>query len=183
MKRNMIKPLPMEDQPNVQRAPAGQKLQGRNEEGPVIRLYDSAGAALAKVQASREYWGNTLSNLSFQVSVAVIASELVLIKPDELTNNPFAVGTILFVLFGLVVNLYGSSRLQDMMNEVIEKARNDPGAWSAAYEEFKDKDGDWPFTIEINCWAKWLRWIKAYVPLFAVGLLICAVLYSRYGLS
>jgi hypothetical protein len=143
----------------------------------VLWRYPDPGAAQKDVQDDYEYWTGKLTDLSFQLSLAIIGANWAAFeKLDRILQNPWAKSSLSCVILGIAINLLGTKRLGELLRKRLKYAEADPGRWKREYVEAYGKAGHWPFTATTDGLARFLREIKTWFPLvagllFLIGLL------------
>lgn len=140
-------------------------------------LYATSGEALKAVKDDYHYWTEKLTESSFQLSLAVIAANwAVFSKVEKILSNVWAKSSLLLVLLCLAVNLLGAKRMGELHRKRVEYAESDSGRWGKEFSDTADKRDPWPFTNEIENLGRWMRELKAWLPI-AAGLAFLIALF------
>jgi hypothetical protein len=155
-------------------APNGKASLDARSEG----LYASPSEALKKVLDAYDYWSGKLTDISLQMSYALIGANWVIFgSVNGILASGWAKASIVFVLLALVSNVIAALALSELLNRRVDYAETDNPRWG---REFKDSSGRrvaWPFTDRINNTGKLLRWIKGVLTVASgVCLIIGAIL-------
>lgn len=165
--------------------PAAQKVQPTEITKPVpCSLYVTSADGLKAVQERYNYWTEKLTDSSFNLSLAVIASNWAVFgSVDKIINNSFSKLSIAAVLLSLAISLIGTHLIGKKLREQFYYAEDNGNKWEEEFEKFKKAKGKrnaWPFTDSIDNIAITLRWCKTWLP-FSGGVLFLIALWYPHS--
>lgn len=146
--------------------------------------YSNAGEAQKDVQDDYEYWTGKLTDLSFQLSLAIIGANWAAFgNLDTILHNRWAKASLASIILGIALNLLGTKQLGELLGKRLDHAKADPHQWEKEYAQYREGrggNGHWPFTATTDALARFLREIKTWAPLLA-GALFLIGLFSTHA--
>jgi hypothetical protein len=142
-----------------------------------VRLrYADAAEAQKGVQDDYEYWTGRLTDLSFQLSLAIIgANWAVFGNVAAILHNPWAKASLASIILGIGINLLGTKHLGELLDQRVEYANADHARWEAEYKAYAKGSAatkNWPFTAKTDGIARFLREVKTWAPVLAGSLFL-----------
>ncbi len=139
-------------------------------------LHTSAKEGLEKVQADYLYWTGRLTDLSFHLSLAVIAAHWAVFKDVEsLRGCTAALLSISLVIVSVAVSLGGAFCMGELHRRRVECAEANPTAWEREFQESLGTSNPWPSTKLIDSLGWWLRVCRVVLPILASALFLVAL--------
>ncbi len=143
--------------------------------------YSNAGDAQKDLQKDYEYWTGKLTDLSFQLSLAIIGANWAAFgNLEKILHNPWAKASLASIILGIAINLLGTKHLGELLDKRLGYAKADPGRWEKEYVAACRAPGHWPFTAKTDDLARFLRDVKTWAPLVA-GALFLIGLFATQG--
>ena len=149
------------------------------EEISVVSLYGTPADALKAVHERYNYWTEKLTDSSFQLSLAIIASNWAAFGTvDKILSNNWAKLSLASVLLSLGINLVGTNVIGEQLRNRVLYAEGNTKRWQEEFEAAIGEQSSWPYTDNIDKVAKKLRWGKTWLPLLGGVLFLLALLYQ-----
>jgi len=140
-------------------------------------LYAEPKDALAAVRNDYHYWTGKLTEASFHLSLSIIAANWAVFgNKDSVPKSSWSRVSIAAALISLGVSLIAAKKMGEMLGQRIEYAEADTERWRAEFEATSNTEDPWPYTKPINCYARFFRECKIWLPLGA-GILFLLALY------
>jgi hypothetical protein len=129
-------------------------------------IFETPNAALADVRDYYKGWTGRLTDQSFQLSMALIASNWAVFGSlNQILSNYFAKLSIGLVVIGLWLTLITSWLMSEFLRKRINYAEQDPQRWAREFEESRGKEFPWPYTEGIDSLGILLRFFKTIIPI------------------
>jgi hypothetical protein len=143
----------------------------------VLRRYSNAGEAQKDLQDDYEYWTGKLTDLSFQLSLAIIGANWAAFgNLETILRNTWAKLSLASIILGIAINLFGTKYLGEVLGKRLKYAEANPERWN---QEYSDPPEHWPFTAKSDALARFLREVKTWAPLIA-GTLFLIGLFATH---
>ena len=141
-------------------------------------LYADPGDAVKAVRDDYLYWTAKLTDSSFSLSAAVIgANWAVFGAVDRILKNPWSKWSVIVVLIGLGIGLFGAKKMSELHRERMEYAEADPVRWQKEFKETLGQINSWPFSDWIETLGRGLRECRTWLPLVG-GILFLIALFA-----
>jgi hypothetical protein len=139
-------------------------------------VYEKASDGLKAVREDYHYWTEMLTKRSLELSVALIAANWAVFgSVERVLQNAWSKLSIIVLILGVAIGLFGAWRMGEMHRLLWTKAENDPEWWQREYEAAAGTNKTWPFTSQIESFGDTLRKIKLAAPLLGGLLFIVAL--------
>jgi len=168
-----------DNHPEAPAAPAKVQDPGGSDPAPKGGLFDTPTAALKDIQDYYKGWTGRLTDQSFQLSMALIASNWAVFGSlNQILVNFYAKLSIGIVVIGLWLALLTTWFMGEALRKRIDYAEADPSRWAREFEESRGISAPWPSTEGIDQLAILLRMIKTFTPIAGGILFFLALVFS-----
>jgi hypothetical protein len=143
-----------------------------------VGLFESAKEALDKVQDTYDYWSGKLTDITLQISFALIGANWAIFNSvNGILGSYWSKASMVCVLLALVSNVIAALALSEMSNARVGYAEENLVRWEKEFKENTGKKVAWPFTDRINFVGTLMRFVRtALIVLGGVFLIVGAVL-------
>jgi hypothetical protein len=141
-------------------------------------LYASSDEALKAVKDDFLYWTGTLTDSSFELSLALIAANWAVFgSVQRILSNPRAKTSLGLIIATLAISLAGAKYVGELHDRRVKYAAQDVDRWEKECAAAYGTTSPWPFTIKIERLGRCLREVKTWLPLLA-GILFLVALFK-----
>lgn len=142
--------------------------------------YKSANEGLTEVRQEYLYWTGKLTEQSWQLSIALIgANWVVLGSSQRVFDSCWSQLSIFCAVLNLGIGLVVAWHMGDLHRVRFEYGEKNAVEWERLFREYTVEPSSWPFTEKINSWGKWSRGTRTWLPIAGGVLLVIAVATAR----
>ena len=130
-----------------------------------------------KLEDSFNIWSAGLSRHSVQAIYAIIAANWAThVKPtNPILSDKLAVWSMAFCIAFIMVNIFITGKLTKLHKDQWQEAEDNTESWKRDFRNRNDKNSEWPFTKEIECYGIALHYLRIFVPLIAGSLFLISL--------
>ncbi len=146
---------------------------GASKVEPETGLYSSPGEAEKSLRDDYQAWTTRLTDSSFQLTLGLIGANWAAFgSVKAILNNPWAKSSLGLVIISLGLGLLGTKWMSELLRRRIDYADADSKRWQREWDATTSLVDPWPYTEGIDLLGRWLRELKAWLPIAAGALFL-----------